>query len=308
MKVYHGNHTSQGLTAPVQAIYKLPMHTPVRQQLQCSKKRCMRRSTTAAAKRGSSPDGDVWQQLSSMADKYITNTTGQQQRQAQQGRLPVQGIHVLLTAVTLGLSSWWSPLTDAFCSTSGQLLARNLFFGYMFGRVVENTESGGALWLTYLLGAAGGSTAACVLLPTRAPIQGCGSTGALFALFAMATLFNRRKTWHWQRVFELAVLLPFVCQQLLAGHAGMSQWCLLYGHRMGAWVPLLGGLAGAGAAAAVLALVRLLVSSVEQRQQQQRRQQAAAELAGGQQRPAGADDSMALLLTKALAQMLRRVL
>jgi hypothetical protein len=126
----------------------------------------------------------------------------------------------------------------------------------------------------------------------------------------MATLFNRRKNWHWQRVFELAVLLPFVCQQLLAGHAGMNQWCLLYGQRMGAWVPLLGGLAGAAAAAAVLALVRLLVSSVEQQQQQpqQRQQQAAAELAGGQQGPAGGDDSLSLLLTKALAQMLRRVL
>jgi membrane associated rhomboid family serine protease len=150
---------------------------------------------------------------------------------------------------------------------------------------------------------AGGSAAAWLLLPRRAPIQGCGSTGALFALFSMATLFNRRKTWHWQRLFELAVLLPFVCQQLLAGHAGMNQWCLLYGQCMGAWVPLLGGLAGAAAAAAVLALVRLLVSRVERQRQQQ-----AAELAGGQQGPAGGDDSMSLLLTKALAQMLRRVL
>jgi hypothetical protein len=121
----------------------------------------------------------------------------------------------------------------------------------------------------------------------------------------MATLFNRRKTWHWQRVFELAVLLPFVCQQLLAGHVGMNQWCLLYGQRMGAWVPLLGGLAGAAAAAALLAFVRLLVSSVEQRQRQQ---QAAAELAGGQQGSTGGDDSFSLLLMKAVTQMLRRVL
>ncbi|WIA42898.1 hypothetical protein OEZ86_008813 [Tetradesmus obliquus] len=266
-----------------------------------------------------------------MADKYITNTAVQRQRQAQQGRLPVQAIHILLSTLVLvwlaasssslpfvspklllldqGLNNkWWAPLTDAFCSASGQLLAQNLFFGYMFGRVVENTESGGALWLTYLLGAAGGSAAALLLLPRRAPIAGCGSTGAAFALFAMATLFNRRKTWHWQRLFELAVLLPFVCQQLLAGHAGMAQWCLLYGQRLGAWVPLLGGLAGAAAAAAVLALVRMLVGSVERRQQQQRQQQAAAELAGGQQGPPGGEESMALLLTKALATMLRRVL
>ena len=47
-------------------------------------------------------------------------------------------------------------LVDGFCSHSNQLLARNLFFGYMFGRVVDNTESGGALWLTFLLSVASG--------------------------------------------------------------------------------------------------------------------------------------------------------
>jgi membrane associated rhomboid family serine protease len=56
-----------------------------------------------------------------------------------------------------GFGKWWALATDAFCSASGQLLARNLFLGYMFGRVVENTESSGALWLTYLLGSAGGA-------------------------------------------------------------------------------------------------------------------------------------------------------
>jgi membrane associated rhomboid family serine protease len=105
---------------------------------------------------------------------------------AHHGRLPVQAIHTLLSALVLvwlaasssslpfissklllldqGLGRWWAPLTDAFCSASGQLLARNLFFGYMFGRVVENTESGGALWLTYLLGAAGEACLVCRVL------------------------------------------------------------------------------------------------------------------------------------------------
>jgi hypothetical protein len=47
------------------------------------------------------------------------------------------------------------PLTDAVSSSSSALLARNLFFGYMFGRVVENTGGSGALWLTYVLSAVG---------------------------------------------------------------------------------------------------------------------------------------------------------
>jgi membrane associated rhomboid family serine protease len=40
-------------------------------------------------------------------------------------------------------------------SSSSALLARNLFFAYMFGRVVENTESSGALWLAFLMSAVG---------------------------------------------------------------------------------------------------------------------------------------------------------
>jgi hypothetical protein len=62
---------------------------------------------------------------------------------------------VKLLALEHNPAKWWSPLTDAFCSYSGQHLARNLFFGYMFGRVVQNTESNSALWVSYLLSAAG---------------------------------------------------------------------------------------------------------------------------------------------------------
>lgn len=61
-------------------------------------------------------------------------------------------------------AKWWSIITDGVCSHSSQLLARNLFFGYMFGRVVNNTESGGALWLTFLLSAAGAWLAAAASL------------------------------------------------------------------------------------------------------------------------------------------------
>jgi hypothetical protein len=35
------------------------------------------------------------------------------------------------------------------------LLARNLFCGYMFGRVVDNTEGSFALWLTWVMSALG---------------------------------------------------------------------------------------------------------------------------------------------------------
>lgn len=79
------------------------------------------------------------------------------------GSLPIS---LKLLSLEHNWAKWWSVLTDGFCSASGQLLARNLFFGYMFGRVVENSESSGALWLTFLLSAAG-EGAGGAILPLR---------------------------------------------------------------------------------------------------------------------------------------------
>jgi len=83
-------------------------------------------------------------------------------------------VHILLAAISLpclmsgwlGLPAgqfmklnheahWWAFVTDAFWSASSEQLARNVFLTYMFGRVVQNTESSRALWLVYLLSAVG---------------------------------------------------------------------------------------------------------------------------------------------------------
>jgi hypothetical protein len=143
----------------------------------------------------------------------------------------------------------------------------------------------------------------CVLLlPRRAPLQGCAATAALFGLFAAATVFNPHKQWHWQRVFELLVLLPFMLQQMLLGHQGLTHWCSLIGFRLpGAWVPLLGGVLGAAAAAGVLRLVRALQEgvAVQRRQQQQQRQQGSRD--GG-----GEEVSLSVLLARAAVQLLNK--
>eukprot|EP00775_Hariotina_reticulata_P001907 gene1905-biopygen3393 len=262
-----------------------------------------------------------------MADKYIPGIN--QTLATRQDPPPVQGVHLLLVSLVLvwALSNstnspvsilkllslehnpakWWSRFTDGFCSCSRQQLARNLFFGYMFGRVVQNTESSSALWASYLLSAAGGSCAACLLLPQKASVLGCGSSGAMFGLFAMATVFSRHKQWHWHRAFELAVLLPFVCQQLLAGHIGISQYYTLHGQQLGAWVPLIGGLIGAAVSAALLELARMLQLALQQ-QQNSRPANTGAASNGGQQRQPAADDPLQLLLKAAVAQLVKRVL
>jgi hypothetical protein len=125
----------------------------------------------------------------------------------------------------------------------------------------------------------------------------------LFGLFSAATVFNRHKQWHWQRVFELLVLLPFTLQSMLCGHQGLTQWCSLMGFRLpGAWVPLLGGVFGAAAAAGVLAVVRALQEGVEaqrSRQQQQVFKQGANREGGTPELP------LSVLLARAAAQLLR---
>jgi hypothetical protein len=133
----------------------------------------------------------------------------------------------------------------------------------------------------------------------------------MFGLFAMATLFNRNKQWHWQRWFELMALLPFVCQQLLAGHPGINQLYVLYGKQLGASVPLLGGLIGAAASAALLKLARLLQLALQQQQQQHGSSlggTGATSKGRQQQQQPAADDPLQLLLKTAMAQLLKRVL
>lgn len=286
------------------------------------------------------------------------------------------GVSALLPASALALDRVrpWTALTDAWCSPGFDLLARNLFFGYMFGRVVDNVEGSQGLWLSYTLSAAGGcvhasligdvcralpalladawlgaaagvivvpgspnaapkvmyfshhlhhhnlaslsqhthaptpaggSIAAFSLLPRRAPLAGSSMSAALFGLFATATLFNSRKTWHWHRWFELAVLLPFVALQLTGAQAGLAQWCIIDGVRLGNWVPLLGGLAGAALSAALLQLARAVLAGLRQRQAA-----AAPGAQGGQQQPPqlpGKDDPLVALIGKAATLLLKRL-
>jgi hypothetical protein len=114
---------------------------------------------------------------------------------------------------------------------------------------------------------AGGSAAACLLLPRRIPVASASMSGALFGLAMVATVFNRKKYWHWHRVAEMAAVLPFVTYQL--AQPSMGHGVVLNGVRVGQYVPLVGGFLGAAAASGVLLLVRVIMRGLSRQAQAQ---------------------------------------
>lgn len=88
---------------------------------------------------------------------------------------PVQALHLLLGSIAVAASltaaaggittlpalhrgaPWWTVLFDAWCMPRWNDVARVLFFAYIFGRPLDNSQGGAALWLTWLLGSAGGA-------------------------------------------------------------------------------------------------------------------------------------------------------
>jgi hypothetical protein len=218
---------------------------------------------------------------------------------------------------------WWAVWTDSSACASATLLARNLFFAYIFGRQVQSVEGGKGLWTVWLVGGAGGALAAVSAAAAAssssarraavAALAGSGSVGALFALFLAATVLNRRKRWHWHRAFEVAALAPFVVAVLRGGGgfgvetAATAAVPLIPGLaavRLDA-VPLFGGAVGAVAALGLLAVGR----EVERRARKAAAAFAAADGADGgeaaaaaapssKQRASAVADSMLRLLTR----------
>ena len=149
----------------------------------------------------------------------------------------------------------------------------------------------------------GASLFCWAVLPRRVPLAGAGMTGALCGLFLAATLFNRFKTWHWQRVAEMAVLAPFLLLQLLQGHYVLSHWWVVSGVKLGAWAPILGGCLGAAVAAASVQVIEAVAKSWRQRNQQQQR--AAGQAAGTSEDEI---EPLSVLLKQVASVVLKKVL
>ncbi|KAH9799498.1 Rhomboid-like protein 11 [Citrus sinensis] len=82
--------------------------------------------------------------------------------------------------------AWYQFVTAAFCHANWNHLSSNLFFLYIFGKLVEEEEGNFGLWLSYIFTAAAANFVSWLILPKNA--VSVGASGAVFGLFAISVL------------------------------------------------------------------------------------------------------------------------
>nr|KJB54852.1 hypothetical protein B456_009G051800 [Gossypium raimondii] len=82
--------------------------------------------------------------------------------------------------------AWYQFITSTFCHANWKHLSSNLFFLYIFGKLVEEEEGSFALWLSYIFTGAGANIVSWLVLPRNA--VSVGASGAVFGLFAISVL------------------------------------------------------------------------------------------------------------------------
>ncbi|KAL2901972.1 Rhomboid-like protein 11 chloroplastic [Bienertia sinuspersici] len=102
-------------------------------------------------------------------------------------------------------------VTASFCHANWNHLYTNLFFLYIFGKLVESEKGSFALWFSYILTGAGANLASWWLLPSNAVT--IGSSGALFGLFAISVVL--KVSMDWRRKLEVLMLGQFVIVKVM---------------------------------------------------------------------------------------------
>jgi len=100
-------------------------------------------------------------------------------------------------------------LTSLFMHANWQHLSGNLFFLYIFGRLVEEREGTFGVVFTYLVCGLGANVVSNIFLTGSG--YSLGASGAVFGLFSVSVLI--RLSWHWRRLLEVVILGQFVVSQ-----------------------------------------------------------------------------------------------
>ncbi|KAJ4845860.1 Rhomboid-like protein 11, chloroplastic [Turnera subulata] len=107
--------------------------------------------------------------------------------------------------------AWYQFVTATFCHASWEHLSSNLFFLYIFGKLVEEEEGSFGLWLSYIFTGVGANLVSWLVLPRNA--VSVGASGAVFGLFAISILV--KITWDWRKILEVLILGQFVIEKVM---------------------------------------------------------------------------------------------
>ncbi|KAK1312518.1 hypothetical protein QJS10_CPA07g00734 [Acorus calamus] len=107
--------------------------------------------------------------------------------------------------------AWYEFITSAFCHANWNHLSSNLFFLYIFGKLVEEEEGNFGLWLSYIVTGAGANLVSWLVLPRNS--VSIGASGAVFGLFAISVLV--KMSWDWRKMLEVLILGQFVIEKVM---------------------------------------------------------------------------------------------
>ncbi|CAA7025931.1 unnamed protein product [Microthlaspi erraticum] len=116
---------------------------------------------------------------------------------------------------------WYQFVTATFCHANWNHLSSNLFFLYIFGKLVEEEEGNFGLWLSYIVTGVGANLVSWLVLPRNA--VSVGASGAVFGLFAISVLV--KMSWDWRKILEVLILGQFVIERVMEAaqaSAGLS--------------------------------------------------------------------------------------
>ncbi|XP_027332433.1 LOW QUALITY PROTEIN: rhomboid-like protein 11, chloroplastic [Abrus precatorius] len=107
--------------------------------------------------------------------------------------------------------AWYQFVTATFCHANWKHLSSNLFFLYIFGKLVEEEEGNSALWLSYILTGVGANLVSWLVLPRNA--VSVGASGAVFGLFTISVFV--KMSWDWRKILEVLILGQFVIEKVM---------------------------------------------------------------------------------------------
>lgn len=107
---------------------------------------------------------------------------------------------------------WYQFITSMFCHANWAHISGNLFFLYIFGKMIEEDQGPFMLIGCYLLCGLGANLLSYLFLPSQT--VSLGASGAVFGLFTVVVML--KLSLDWRKLIELVILGQFVLLKILS--------------------------------------------------------------------------------------------